>query len=141
MPLTKKQTRIVNKFEKRDKKIGRKFHPYVETVGDLKLYILKRDGRNAKYKNLGIIDNWTAEVSEWRGRVVFQVSTTREDFGENQDLTIYQALMQATHIAKSNGEIYSLLNGDTVEVFQFDFSYKILALQESQLTFSPDTDL
>lgn len=136
MPLPNKLQRIIGKFAKRDRKIAKNLFPYLEKKGDLKLYILKTNGRDRKFDILGIVDDWGVEFNTYRDRTQFSVSTTREDFGLNSDETFYQAILKATHIAKGNGEIYRLDDGDGVQAFQFDWSYKVLATHQAQMSFT-----
>jgi len=137
MPIPKKLERTINKFAKRDRKIGRKFYPYTETPGDLKLYVLRENGRNGiKFDILAEIDAFGVDFNKFRDLTEFTVHRTRENFGKNQNETFYAVVIKSTHIAKSNGEIYRTNNGDGVQAFQFDFGYKVLASHQAQMTFS-----
>lgn len=142
MPIPKRLDRAINKFRRKDARIAKKLFPYVSTPGDNKLYILAQSGRGntAKYVILGILDEWTAEFREWNQQTLFSVSTTREDFGKDEDETFYQILKRSTHIAKSDGEIYRTRNGDSVQIYFLDFAYKIYGVLEGQKTFDPATD-
>lgn len=123
----------------------KKFFPYIETPGDLKLYVLAQNGRgNPKYKLLATIDKWTAEWDTFRDRTRFSVSTTGNTFGDHEtpDETFFEVLQRASHVAKENGEIYAIRDGDSVQAYFFDFAYKILGRIEVNKTFSiEDTEV
>lgn len=138
MQLPKKLERTINKFAKRDSKIAKKFFPYDEKPGDMKLYVLAQSGREKKWLILGEIDKWGVEFNTYWQRTQFTVSTVREDFGKNSNETFHQIITRASHIAKGNGEIYKLQKGGEIQIFQFNFAYNVLADLENQKTFSLD---
>lgn len=140
MNLPKKLTRTINKFAKRDLKISKKFSPYHDKPGDMKLYVLAQGSKNRdkKWTILGEIDKWGVEFNTFWNRTQFTVSTVKDDFGKNENETFYQIVKRASHIAKSNGEIYKLNNGTTIQIFNLNFAYNVLADLENQKTFSLD---
>jgi hypothetical protein len=138
MPLPKKLQKSINKFAKKDGKIAKKFYPFTDKAGDLKLYILKQNGRTRKFDLLGTIDKWSVQFSQYLDRHIFSVSTTAENFGVDEDETFYDAVMKSTHFAK-NGELYRIREGDTVQIFGFRFGYKIRGELDGTFTLT-DTD-
>ena len=124
MPLPKKLERTIKKFAKKDGKFAKKFYPYETKKGDLKLYVLKQNGRTKKFDLLGTIDKWSVEFSTFLDKHVFSVSTVATNFGIDGDETFPSAISKASHLAK-NGELFSIKEGDTVQIFDFRFGYKI----------------
>jgi uncharacterized protein YrzB (UPF0473 family) len=124
MPLPKKLSKTIKKFAKKDGKISKKLYPYVDKVGDLKLYVLRQNGRERKFDILAIIDKWGVDFDKFRDRHLFSVSTVLETFGEDGNETFFDILRRSTHVAKNN-ELYSIKEGDTVQAFQFEWAYKI----------------
>lgn len=136
MPLPKKLSRVINKFARRDRKIGKKFHPFINRPGDLALYILTANRYGGiKYDILAVINDWSAEFNQYRDQTQFSVSTTRQDFGPEANETFFDIINRAQFVGKANGELYAIKKGDTVQAHQFDFDYKFFASIERQMTF------
>jgi hypothetical protein len=135
MPIPKKLERTIKKFAKKDGKIAKKFYPYLEKPGDLPLYVLRQSGREVDWLILGVIDKWSAELNTFWNRTQFNVSTTRTDFGKDADETFYQIVTRASHIAKGNGEVYSIREGTGVQIFDLQFAYGVLGDLNAQITF------
>lgn len=124
MPLPKELQFAINGFAQKDKALLKVLYPYETVRGDLKLYILRQNGRDRKFDILAIIDAWSVKFSNYLDRHIFRVSTIAEDFGQDQNETFFDVVRKATHVAK-NGELYSIKEGATVQIFQFSFGYKI----------------
>jgi len=138
MPITAKQTRIMKKFSKRDLKISKKFFPYLEKPGDLKLYVLAQNGREKIWTILGEIDAWGVEFNTYWNKTQFKISTTRADFGKDENETLYQIITRASHIAKGNGELYSINDGTGIQAFHFEFAYNVMGILEANSIFDLD---
>lgn len=144
MPLPRKLKKTINRFAKKDGKIAKKFFPYTEVPGDLKLYVLAQSGRNGKkFTLLATIDKWSAAWDSYRDLTKFSVSTTDENFGDHEtpDETFFEVLRRSTHVAKSNGEIYATQDGDSVQAYFFDFAYKFFGRLEVNKVFNIETDI
>lgn len=130
--------------EKRFEIQNRLLAPFTEQRGDGLLYILKRDGTvGKKFKVLAIISNYgmDTETGQFRNRPFLEVAKSENTFGANQDKSFGEILGSASHVATvPNGELYSIREGDEVQVQQTDFTYRIFGQLTGQ-KFNKETDV
>lgn len=134
-------TRLTEKrFELQNKLLA----PYTETRGDITLYILKRDGSaGKKFKVLAELKNFgmDLETTHFRSRPYIEVAKSEKTFGSGNDKSLGEIIGVASHLAiVPNGEIYSIRDGDTVQVQQTDFTYRIFGQLTGQI-FNKETDV
>mgnify|MGYP001576063541 CR=1 FL=1 len=108
----------------KDKAMSKVLYPYDTVAGDLKLYVLRQNGRDRKFDILAIIDYWGVKFDNYLNQHIFSVSTIDENFGEFENETFFEVTRKATHVAKK-GELYSIKDGATVQVFKSESGYKI----------------
>lgn len=113
---------------KMHRRVGKRFYPYDKTPGDARLYLLKTEGRTKPFTILAEFDAFLMfdDEGDFRNRTFFEISTTQQDFGVDQNKTLGEILMVATHVAVTpQNFIYSIREADEVDVVHMDFGYRV----------------
>ena len=115
-------------MEKRFKLQNRLLSPYTTKRGDITLYLLKNKPASGKpFKLLATIQNFgtDTETTQFRSRPFFEIAKSEKSFGD--------LIGTATHVAVvPNGEVFSIREGDEIQVQQTDFTYRLYAELTSQ---------
>ena len=56
----------------KDKAMSKVLYPYDTVAGDLKLYVLRQNGRDRKFDILAIIDYWGVKFDNYLNQHIFQ---------------------------------------------------------------------